>query len=421
MGEINTADSPSGGLSSLFQNKLFLQYLAGFGADLSAAGADTSKGFQPTNVNAITQQNIQTQNAAKAMPKFLQMIKEALNPGSDASLNLSKKGVTAIYPGDSEMAKSFLGGEEYSLEGIPSLSMDSKIGKAPGGATTTNPFDSGQIDFSPSDLAGLTPQDLSSALSGALNIQGMVTQGKQYEEDLKDKRVQASFDRMYKGKQIEDIESQIKHRETPKLDPLDQPFAINALNKKGGTSLREWNSLTESEKNYQLYLYGSKKALDEGEPLTRQEFKNLDPPEQIKLFEYFKTHPKTYKLAKEYKQAGATQINIGEAVKKQEALDQLKSRQYFKSGEMNKDLNKYLEGDEVQRTLNAVRGKAGSEEYKQGRSRELVNIKAKFAVESITSRGGTILSSRWDKDKVTAVWKVQWSDGKTEEVKARLK
>ena len=57
--------------TGLLQNKLFLQYLAGLGADLSAAGADTSKGFQPTNVNAITQQNIQSQNMMKLLKSLL--------------------------------------------------------------------------------------------------------------------------------------------------------------------------------------------------------------------------------------------------------------------------------------------------------------------------------------------------------------
>lgn len=53
------------GLTNLLQNKLFLQYLAGAGADISAGNP------LMTNVNAITQQNIQSQNFMKLLQNML--------------------------------------------------------------------------------------------------------------------------------------------------------------------------------------------------------------------------------------------------------------------------------------------------------------------------------------------------------------
>jgi hypothetical protein len=53
------------GLTDLLQNKLFLQYLAGAGQDI---GSGNPIG---TNVNAITQQNIQSQNYMKLLQQML--------------------------------------------------------------------------------------------------------------------------------------------------------------------------------------------------------------------------------------------------------------------------------------------------------------------------------------------------------------
>jgi len=60
------------GLSNLFQNKLFLQYLAGAGQDIASGEAIG------TNVNAITQKAIAAQNYPKQQAYYLKLLSEML-------------------------------------------------------------------------------------------------------------------------------------------------------------------------------------------------------------------------------------------------------------------------------------------------------------------------------------------------------
>ena len=140
----------SEGLGSLFQNKLFLQYLSGAGADIASG-----KGLGP-NVNAITQQNIQTQNMMKFMQQLL---------GPDGSKGtFSKAGVNLTIPKENAMVAGALQGGESDEAAPTSTPTQNTTPAAPasipvqgGGSSVANPFSG---NFSPSDLAGLTPQDL---------------------------------------------------------------------------------------------------------------------------------------------------------------------------------------------------------------------------------------------------------------------
>jgi len=73
----------SGGLDALLQNKLFLQYLSGIGADISAGGTGIA------GANAITQQNIQAQN-------YMKLLKEILAGGG--KLNVGEKKASLLIP-----------------------------------------------------------------------------------------------------------------------------------------------------------------------------------------------------------------------------------------------------------------------------------------------------------------------------------
>jgi hypothetical protein len=148
------------GLDSLIQNKLLLQYLAGAGADISSG-----QGIGP-NVNAVTQQNIQSQNMMK-------LLKQLLGPdGTKATF--SNTGMNLTVPKESTIFGSILGGEgSRPFKVDPALDQNPVAPVTPtptssvrGGSFDTNPFVGGQssLDFSASDLAGLTTQDISAAL-----------------------------------------------------------------------------------------------------------------------------------------------------------------------------------------------------------------------------------------------------------------
>ena len=102
------------GLGSLLENKLFLQYLAGAGADISAGNPIGQ------NVNAITQQNIQSQNFAKMLAKMM---------GKGIDFKSDEKGLVTIKgePGN------VLGGDGSELG---NLGMAQEGSQQPGGSGT---------------------------------------------------------------------------------------------------------------------------------------------------------------------------------------------------------------------------------------------------------------------------------------------
>ena len=143
------------GLDSLFKNKLFLQYL-------SAAGADIAQGTGGKNVNAATQQNIAAQNYSKLLAQML---------GGDFSgggkITMDSDGATFKVPAPIPQQA-----------GTPVGSAPNQRGASPGTGTGaapvaenlrnlslyTSPFGTSQSGISASDLAGLSPEMIASAL-----------------------------------------------------------------------------------------------------------------------------------------------------------------------------------------------------------------------------------------------------------------
>jgi len=167
-----------------FDNKLLLQYLSGAGAAISS-GQPIGAGLDP-----ITQQNIKSQNYMKIFQKML-----SGKFGEGDKIVSNSKG-TKIDISKMSMDALDIGGENQLVpEGTPNIGsqgvnkgLDSK---APGLA---NPFASSQSDtFSPADLAGLSPQDISSALSGVMSV-----------EALKQKKMSNVVDSLYKIQKIEE-------------------------------------------------------------------------------------------------------------------------------------------------------------------------------------------------------------------------
>ena len=83
------------GWSDLLQNRMFLQYLAGAGADIAAGNPIGA------NVNAITQGNISAQSQAATQKKTMQMLAAMLRGESvpeGASVTHKEDGTTIKMP-----------------------------------------------------------------------------------------------------------------------------------------------------------------------------------------------------------------------------------------------------------------------------------------------------------------------------------
>ena len=301
------------GLDALSQNKLAMQYLAGLGADLSAYGANTDKGFQPANVNAITNQAITAQNSAKQQSQFMQMLKEAFNPDTTSELKAGPKGLTMSLDPNSDMMKNILSGpgsnSEDFYKGIGATGDNIPAPTAvtptpPPGGTTPNPFDFGQYNPSASDLAGLTPEIMANNLSGALNVVGM--------------QQKLGMERDYKSKLMDNIESEIAARvaKTNQENILDKPYPITLPSGEVVTN-RQWSSLPDKTKQESTFFHlGRQKGMDE-EAITKA-WKSSNETEKTKFIREALADPKVMEAEVKLRKSGA--INLGAELEKKRAM-----------------------------------------------------------------------------------------------------
>lgn len=397
----------AGGLSSLLQNKLFLQYLAGAGADLSAYGANTDKGFQPTNINAITQQNIQSQN-------FMKLIKQLLGPDGSKG-TLSSAGLTLNAPPDSALYSSFLGGEG-TFKTEPSLAPTSAPTPIQGSrSNVANPFAISQpeLNVNPADLAGLTTQDL-------VSLMGM----KSEQDKLRGQSYRDLVESFYKGsaetraREAAEVELPYKRQltkeseartiaETPSVTVEGVPFKMTQKDFLAYQKLNK-DDKTAAVKNYEFAQgQGFKGTFTEFQDMAKTTHKK-DYDEAVK--DGYKGSFNTWMT--EMAKAGA--INLGERLEEKKAFNAVETQNYFSSGKFNTDITK--RADEYHKD---VEFRYGTDLGKV--STEMTKFKAKAVVDSIIARNGEIQSAEWDKDGKTMVWKVIWPNGESQMIKYPLK
>ena len=357
----------SGGISNLLQNRLFLQYLSGAGGALA--------GGQPVApaLNQITQQNIGAQSQAALNKRYMGMISKMLSgeqiPEGGKVIH-SEKGTDIKIP----KGMGTLGGQG-----------DSGFSTMPGSAQqgTINPFSPSQPGVSAADLAGLGPQDVSRALSGALNVEALKQQS---------------------------IARSIKARE---VDPLSKAFPIPHP-EVGTMTLRQWNALPADEKEFAAYVQTAKKLGAPAEELTRRFFSSLEPTEREKITRAAMKDPTLMAAMKELSAAGATKISIGEKVAgkvaEKKALGKLKGQLYFSDPDWIDDVNEYIGGEDIQREV-------FMESQKESGNPELMKAgKIIKFIEDKISVGGAIQDVKLSEDGKTMTWTVRWKSGDVEDI-----
>lgn len=269
-----------GGLGELLQNKLFLQYLSGAGADISSG-----KGLGP-NVNAITQQNIQAQNMMKLMQRLM---------GPDGSkATFSKTGLDLHLPKEDQMLAGFLGGNEIAGGAPPQPVSPAPAPAAPiqmpvqgGGGSGFNPFGG---EFPAADLAGLTSQDIATA---------------------------------YTFKQAQDAA-----RQKQEVLLAEQPLKTLQVNK----LILELDEKTPKHK-----------VKGVGELTTSQYLawlKDNDPEGREKFLRALMADPKLKSTAIELARAGA--INLGTKIEEKKAMSELEGQLYFNDPKWTEDVQKQV-------------------------------------------------------------------------------
>ena len=336
-------------LNSLFKDRTFLQYLL-------AAGADIGSG-RPIgeNVNAVTQQNISAKSQADLTKHYIKAIGGILGSGGKLSIDKDKFSVS----GPSELLKG--GGE----------------------AKPTEPF-----SVSQSELAGLGPQDISRALSGAIGVEQLRQQS------------------------MVNMLNMLNYF----YGPEDRPFPVEVPGV-GKVTLRQWRQLPQEEREYALFTHESKK-LGSSDIMSRREFRMLDPTDREKFIRQAMKDPKLMEATKELAKAGATKITIGEKVAESKAMAGVKNQLYFSGPKWLDDVDKYINSEDVQRRM-FTKAEESGEDVDLVRAREIV----KYIENKITAgtHGGKIQDVRLSDDGRVMIWTVKWPSGDVEEIKYAIR
>ncbi len=397
-------------MEDLLQNKLFLQYLSGASQDLLAGNPIGA------NVNAVTQQNIQSQN-------YMKLLQQLLGGGIPGSkLTADDKGVKFELPkgifgqGMSQSTDQNLA--PVAKPATSELNTNSNLMQMFGGSSNINPFVSSQPEITAADLAGLTPQDISSALGARFTA-----------EQLGQKKASEIADMLYKqetlgiakenlGLEKEKIgisreEVQRKREsdvltflEKMKPDKLDEVYPIPVPGK-GKVSVREWEKLPDEYKRYALAA-SQYSAQDQEDFMSYEDWRNSTPTERERFLNAAMERPELMEAAERLAKAGAPVNVIETAVEKQKKLSQLKGQEYFNDPKWIEDLNKHIENTDFDNVPG--RGVEYTTNLKKAKTKERVNyIESKIRA----SKGEIVDVKRQGK---VGVWTVKWPSGDTEEI-----
>lgn len=362
-------------LNNLLQNRLFLSYLSGAGNALSQG-----QPIGPT-LNAITQQALGAKSKADLQSRYINILTQMLSgqiPEGWKAVH-SDKGITVTVP---QSALGETAPQEQTTTGSTGSVNESRL-------KYVNPSGGQLGDISIADLAGLTSQDVSQALSDALSV-----------EALKGKSISDVLDRMYKSQLIKESQARIE-KSKPSVTIPGTDIKLT------GDQFVEWykaaskDERTKAIKNFEY-------AVEHGYEGEFPEFLN----------DALTLHEKDYRAATKsgYKggfhewmfdlaKAGAP--TIIDLVDKKKALSELSGQLYFKSPEWTNDLSEYIGSKDTQFKIFV------SDDPKRAYSREVV----KFIENKIAAGGGTIEDVELSDDGRIMTWTVRWPSGDVETIR----
>lgn len=343
----------------------------------SGVGAGLNQQPWAQALNQITQQNISAKNQAGLIDFYKQILAGKM-PGAKA--NLSEKGMNLTLP------SNIMGLD--SMEGQTNLGATSGGGSAGPGpeqtvpATPNVPETQNQGGFFSSflnpqssqpsmpSLAGLSTQDVSNALSGALNI-----------EQLRQKKLMDIFEASKPAIPKDERTAAVKNYEYSIAQGSDKSF--DEFQK---------DARTTHEKNYE-------RAVSEG------------------------YDGKFHEWLRDITALGGG-LSLGEKIEEKKAFSKLKVEEkkafgeiegqlYFKDPGWIDDLSKHMSSSGIETKIFAAYDKNNPSAEPLARAKESV----KFIESKISAGGGKVQEVKFAEDGKTMIWTVRWPSGDVEEIK----
>lgn len=388
------AGAGAGGAASILENPAFLQMLFGAGQDISTNSMGQGRGTP--GLSGAFNSAITDKKQTTASQNFMKLLGKFLGPDGTGG-TLSNKGLNMTIP-TSELASMF-GGEGYFSNSKdpainPSLSMlnQGQAQAAPvenlnpsGGSSLLNPFVDNQsnmdLNLSGADLTGLSPQDIVAAF-------GI----KQRQDELRDNQY-------------------IERKKMEGVDSLDRDFPISVPGM-GTVSLRQWNSIPDTEK---LFILAKVQAEELGDKdFTREEWEDTKPSDKVKFLETLLKRPELMKAEERLRRAGATVFNSGEFEQRKTLESDLENEKYFSSGEFTKGIDKKVK--EFDKNFYMLKDEDKERAPKLRKETALETVEGDLA-----SRGFTIKRKYWtDATKSTVAIEAISKRGKKQTIKVKL-
>lgn len=350
------------GITDLLQNKLFLQYLAAAGSGLAQGGG----AGMAQAVGGVTQQNIAAQNYSKMQQQQMKMIANILRgdvpagasvkKSPDGKMSFSLPSLSGSVEDDPRVPK----GINFDVGGVLNPSND-------------QPGVSGAMPLpapSGSDLAGLTPQDMSRALAGAVDVNQLIQTS-----DILNKKLA--------------------------LQGAAFPVKVPGV---GYVTDKQWKALPVEDRAYALYSHNE---MEEGKtPLSRIEWERTQPTEREKYIRLLSEDPELLKTEKEIRKSGAPRISLAEKLEETKSKGKLKGQLRFSGGKFAEDITTFKNSKAYRNQIIL----AGEGQEKTAGTEMLIN----YVNDQLTASGAKIVDEVYNSKKGTGAWTVVWPNGDEE-------
>jgi hypothetical protein len=362
-------------IKSVMKNKMFAQFLSAAGADISETG-NLGK-----NLNSAVQGDISSQNYAKMMQRIL----AGQMPGVNASID--DKGLSFKVARETPVGSP---GPDPGTTGVPMLTPSTPNLQNEQNQGQFNPFQSGQLNFSASDLAGLTPEMMQSVINDKLSMEQMRQKSM---NDLYEHQRQALNDaseRAYRQQLIKQSEAQISNYQSEDQRRQEESQIAWFKAQKESTPA-----------DLQMYQYDVENNGFKGSLKEWRDKIAADPTEQrnyeLAKSQGFKGTFFDYQLA--LKKAGGVHIDLGTQLAEKAGMNRIEKESYLGSDKFETDIDKHITGLR-QSIMNSIptknaQGKPLSDaEYEAAESKATAEKKKEFIEQYVQNNKGTIVNEQ---------------------------